>query len=186
MTQKSITARLIPVAAASLIVFGAVGCSSAVNSEQRPFAPSSATATAAATPSAPERKAAPPPQGGEEIYYRTMDPRDYEKLKSNRKVPATSETCISPSRKYSAQYDGTLVGFTLKPGLTSKLIKIGVRQDQPQTQSSYPNMPLVYKGWVHEAALFKFEQGQMNICLGKGPALDTFNKDIVSYSKLQK
>ncbi|MEY4575796.1 MAG: hypothetical protein RL701_499, partial [Pseudomonadota bacterium] len=46
-----------------------------------------------------------------EIYYRTMSKEHFKALKQTGRLPATGETFISPTRAFSARYDGVLVQF---------------------------------------------------------------------------
>ena len=48
------------------------------------------------------------------------------------------------------------------------------------TRTAYPNMSSVAKGWKEGNAFFKGEGSQINIGLGNGTALDTFNENIMS------
>jgi hypothetical protein len=47
-------------------------------------------------------------------------------------------------------------------------------------------MPISSKGWTLTSALFKGESGQINIGLGKGPALDMFNYYIKTFSEIKR
>ena len=53
-------------------------------------------------------------EGNAETYYRTMSEEDYNTLVKTKKLPATRETCISPTKGYSQKYDGVLVEFKVK------------------------------------------------------------------------
>jgi hypothetical protein len=46
-------------------------------------------------------------------------------------------------------------------------------------------MPLVSKGWNAVSAFFKAEGGQVNIGLGRGPALDIFNNAMTGFERLR-
>ncbi|MGP4101388.1 polymorphic toxin-type HINT domain-containing protein [Nonomuraea sp. KM90] len=48
-----------------------------------------------------------------ETYYRTMSDEHFETLQSTGRLPATSETFISPTQAFSEAYGGRLVEFTL-------------------------------------------------------------------------
>ena len=127
-----------------------------------------------------------------ETYYRTMSQADYDTLVKMGKLPATTETCISPTKEYAAQYDGVLVEFKVKPGTTQALEGIGVRNGSSMAAEAYPNMPKVSKGWNESNAFFKGEglsgnksigEPQINIGLGKGDALDIFNDNMISFGR---
>jgi RHS repeat-associated protein len=125
------------------------------------------------------------PLGLCETFYRTMSKEDYEELLKTGKVPATSETFISPTQGFSESYEGVLVKFTVKPGTTEALEGIGVRDNSRIARSEYPEMPPVASGWKEDKAFFKGEGNQVNIGLGKGTALDTFNQNIESHEKVR-
>jgi hypothetical protein len=48
-------------------------------------------------------------EGGTETFFRTMSQDHYEQLLNTGKLPATSETFISPSLEYAQQYNGVTV-----------------------------------------------------------------------------
>lgn len=130
-----------------------------------------------------------------ETFYRTMSKVDYETFIKTGKIPATGETFISPTKAYSAQYDGILVKFEVKVGTTQSLEAIGVRDISSITVAKYQNMPIVDKGWTQNNAFFKGEgiggnksisQPQINIGLGKGKALDIFNNNIVKFEEVPR
>jgi uncharacterized protein RhaS with RHS repeats len=125
------------------------------------------------------------PLGLCETFYRTMSKEDYEELLKTGKVPATSETFISPTQGFSESYDGVLVKFTVKPGTTEALEGIGVRDNSRIARSEYPEMPPVASGWKEDKAFFKGEGNQVNIGLGNGTALDTFNQNVESHEKVR-
>uniref|UniRef100_UPI0010F966D2 pre-toxin TG domain-containing protein n=1 Tax=Chitinivorax sp. B TaxID=2502235 RepID=UPI0010F966D2 len=120
-----------------------------------------------------------------ETFFRTMSPDHYERLMATGKLPATAETFISPTRAFSESYDGVLVQFNMKPGALSALESIGVRDTSALTKAMYSNMSLVSKGWPSSNAFFKAEGAQINIGLGGGAALDTFNVYIHSFSMVK-
>lgn len=121
-----------------------------------------------------------------EKYYRTMSKEDYDYLQLTGEIHPSNETFISPTKEYSQKYDGVLVEFTVNSGTTSSLADIGLKDDAPATNLAYPNMPFVkgVKGWTTNNALFKTENKQINIGLGKGKALEIFNINIIGYTKL--
>ncbi|MHB8065638.1 MAG: hypothetical protein ACYDG2_23970, partial [Ruminiclostridium sp.] len=116
---------------------------------------------------------------GTETFYRTMSKADYETFVKTGKVPATSETFISPTQSFSEGYNGVTVEFKVKAGTTNELASVGVRDSSGVVRDAYGNMPTVSKGWKPNNAYFKGEDGQINIGLGKGTALDIFNNSIV-------
>lgn len=133
---------------------------------------------------------------GNEIYYRTLAKKDYHYLLVTGKIPATSETFVSPSAAYSKQYDGVLVRFYVKPGTTSSLQEIGVVGNKA-TQILFPNMNRVNKGWTgNNQILYKIEAknnpainngyGVVNTGLGKTDGLKRFNNNIVKFEKVKK
>jgi RHS repeat-associated protein len=119
--------------------------------------------------------------GGNEVYYRAMSQAHYDELVRTGKLPATRETFISPTQGYSEDYDGVLVRFEVEPGTTAELEGMGVRDNSALAQAEYPDMPLVQRGWGQDSAFFKGEGDQINIGLGRGTALDTFNSKIVGF-----
>ncbi|MCW2943016.1 MAG: hypothetical protein JWN00_6001, partial [Actinomycetia bacterium] len=125
-----------------------------------------------------------------ETYYRGMSTDDYNQLVATGRLPSTSgETMISPTQGFSESYGDVLVKFALEPGTTDALSGIGVSDGTPNTVATYPDMPLVAKGWKTTNAYFKTEslkgpgwrEQQINIGLGSGPGLDIFNDGIVGF-----
>lgn len=120
--------------------------------------------------------------GTGETFYRRMSEGDAYQLILTGRVPATSETMITPSAQYANRYRGVLVRLTVRPGTTEQLSQIGVRDSSKATALAYPNMPLVGQdGWTSSSAYFKNERGQLNIGLGEGEALETFNDNLEIY-----
>ena len=68
-----------------------------------------------------------------------------------------------------------------------KLVKIGVRNDSGEkVMLNFSKMDRVKKGWTTNNALFNTEGEnynieQVNIELGKGKALETFNENIINF-----
>ncbi len=120
--------------------------------------------------------------GNHEVFYRTMSRAHARSLMTTGKVSATSETFISPSRAYSEAYDGALVELRVRPGTTEQLAALGVRDRSSLTAGTYPNMPVGRSGWPSTGAYFKAESGQINIGLGRGPALELFNQNMTGYN----
>ena len=130
-------------------------------------------------------------EDGYEVYYRTMSLENYKKFKETGKIPATGETFISPTQAYSEKYEGVLVKFKVESGTTDELLKIGVRNDSKTLKSEFPDLKPSSKGWTKDRAFFKEEPfdkntGQINIGLGKGEALDKFNKNIKEYEVIRE
>ncbi len=119
--------------------------------------------------------------GGAETFFRTMNEENLAELQATGRVPATSETFISPSAEFSSAYEGQMVQFSVRTGTTSSLTSMGVRDGSAAASSAFPNMPLVSRGWTSASAFFKGEGGVVNIGLGRGPALNTFNDSIVGW-----
>ncbi|ALF18504.1 hypothetical protein [Fusobacterium animalis] len=126
-----------------------------------------------------------------EVYYRAMSSEDFEIFQKTGKIPATGETFISPTQAYSEKYEGVLVKFKVESGTTDELLKIGVRNDSKTLKSEFPDLKPSSKGWTKDKAFFKEEPfdkntGQINIGLGKGEALDKFNKNIKEYEVIRE
>jgi hypothetical protein len=113
-----------------------------------------------------------------------MSKAHVEDLHATGRLPATAETFISPSAKFSSAYDGTMVEFTMRAGTTDALAGVGVRDASAVAAGAYPNMPLVSRGWTATSAFFKGEGGIINIGLGRGTALDIFNDAIQGFRVL--
>jgi len=126
---------------------------------------------------------------GTEVFYRTMSKSDAEALMAGKKLMATYETFISPSKAYASGFNGVLVKLVVKDGTTKSLAKIGVRDGSSLVRSLYPKMLHVtdVNRWTRNHAYFK-QEGQregfknlVNIGLGRGRALDIFNRNILSF-----
>lgn len=113
---------------------------------------------------------------GTETYYRGMSDEHAAQLASTGRVSATGETMVSPTKSFADSYGDTTVKVTVRRGTTDTLEGIGVRDSSALTATRYPDMPEVAKGWSASSAYFKGEGQQINIGLGRGPALDAFNK----------
>lgn len=124
--------------------------------------------------------------GDFETFYRTMSEAHYKVLTETGRLSATSETFISPTQGFSEDYQGVLVKFKMQPGTRSSLEQIGVRDASAATGAEYPDMPTVGKGWTRNNAFFKGEGADhINIGLGKGKALSTFNDNIAGFDKVK-
>ncbi len=122
--------------------------------------------------------------GKYEYFYRAMSRSHYESFLTTGRIPATTETFISPTQSFSTAYDGVMIKFQVREGTTASLGNIGVRAHGTRAAQSLPDMPLVKSGWGKKYALFKPEGEQINIGLGKGAALDIFNKSITGFEVL--
>jgi RHS repeat-associated protein len=125
-----------------------------------------------------------PVEGQHEYYYRAMSRADYETFLATGRMPGTTETFISPTLRFSQSYNGVLVKFQLAGGTTDALRAIGVRAHGRKSAALLPDLPTVRRGWGRRSALFKPEGSQVNIGLGTGPALNTFNNSIRGFEVL--
>lgn len=114
-----------------------------------------------------------------ETYYRTMSTGDFATFAKTGKIPATSETFISPTKAFSEAYDGVLIEIKVKSGTYEALKKIAVSDGSKLVKQTAGELPQVSSGWSQAKAFFKKEGNQVNIGLGKGEALKTFNSNIV-------
>jgi hypothetical protein len=122
-----------------------------------------------------------------ETFYRTMSQGDYQQFLSTRQIPATGETFVSPSVGFSQQYNGVTVQFNVQAGTSDALMGMGVRNSAAGFAGTvYEGLPTVSSGWTDTSAFFKWEGGTVNIGLGNGPALNTFNNNIVSFGLVPK
>ena len=121
-----------------------------------------------------------------ETLYRSMSDRHFAALNRTGMLSPTGETFTSPTQSFSEDYDGQLVKFNLAPGRLAALETAGVRDDSPATDNRYPSMPRVSAGWNRLSAFFKGKGPQINTGLGRGPALQIFNEEIVSYDHIQR
>lgn len=123
-----------------------------------------------------------------ETFYRTMSQADYDMLVATRNLPATSETFISPSLEYAQQYNGVTVQFNVQAGTQNALMGMGVRNSAGGfAGTAYEGLPTVQSGWTSSSAFFKWEGPDLiNIGLGRGPALNTFNNNIVNFNLIPK
>ncbi|WP_438618903.1 RHS repeat domain-containing protein [Oryzifoliimicrobium ureilyticus] len=123
---------------------------------------------------------------GSETYYRVMSPADFAELQKTNKLPATRETFIATDPGYYShkQYDGILVKFEARAGTRSKLYALSGRHGRDVSARAYPDLPLAQK-WTETGGMFKVERGFENIGLGRGPALETFNSNIIRYEPVK-
>ena len=128
--------------------------------------------------------------------YRTMSVEHFKILQKTRKVSATSETMISASAKYSSKYTGVLVEFEMKDGWYDELVSMGVQDDSKIVKDNCTCMSTVESGWSkNDQAYFKGETMNkkerdfdkvLNIGLGQGGALDSFNSNIASFKRIDQ
>ncbi|SFM67630.1 RHS repeat-associated core domain-containing protein [Chitinophaga sp. YR627] len=126
-----------------------------------------------------------------ETYYRSISNEHFAVLKATGKMPAGTETFISPTAAFSKGYEGVLLEFKLLPGTTAKLEAIGVRNAGNIINEAYPSMPIMKGRWRAAKSYFKQETNkyglkQINIGLGNGKALEIFNKNISSVQIIGK
>jgi hypothetical protein len=119
--------------------------------------------------------------GRYETLYRSMSPRHFAEFLRTGRMPGTKETFTSPTMSFSQSYRGIMVRFQLAPGTMDKLRSIGVRSHGRRTAEALADLPVVRRRWGRRNAQFKQEGDQINIGLGTGRALDTFNEGIVGY-----
>jgi len=125
-------------------------------------------------------------QEGIETFYRTMSQANFEQLLDTGEIPATGETFITESLERASMYNGVTVQFNVQPGTTDSLVSMGVRDNSNLVAATYGDLPAVESGWGATNAYFKGEDGLINIGLGQGPALQTFNGNIVSFQAVSK
>jgi LysM repeat protein len=122
---------------------------------------------------------------GNEVHYRSISTENLETLRVTGKLPATTETSLSPVPEYAQQYDGTMVRFTTKPGTSAQLQQIGIAANEPAA-GHFTGMPTTANNWTQNNARFKFESGQMTTQLGQGKALEIYNENMVNFKTLEK
>jgi filamentous hemagglutinin len=122
---------------------------------------------------------------GNEIHYRSMSERDFEKFRITGEMPSTGETSVSPMRDYAESYRGVTVRIATQPGTSERLQQIGVAANEPAA-AAFPEMPIEAPNWTQTSARFKFESGQMTTQLGRGDALKIYNDNIVSAKPIRQ
>lgn len=121
-----------------------------------------------AAPSAHFVIAAEAEGGGAETFFRTMSKEHAAELHSTGRLPATSETFISPSAEFSSAYEGQMVEFSVRPGTTRSLAGVGVRDSSAVTGAVFPDMPLVSSGWTSTSAFFRARAGSSTLAWDEG------------------
>jgi RHS repeat-associated protein len=120
-----------------------------------------------------------------DVLYRRMSEADIYHLSITNRLRASSETCLATEMEYSAtNYANYLVRFNLRQGTIGELGGIGGRHNSvPNSGNAWSSLPPLeyYRNWTLEKAMFKMEDNQLTIGLGKGKALELFNKRILSY-----
>ena len=120
-----------------------------------------------------------------QVFYRAMSAEHYAQLVETGQLAATGETFISPTLEFAQGYEGVVVQFTMKRGAQDAIRSLGVRDASLLTETSHGTMSLVEKGWAGSNAFFKAEQGQINIGLGNGKALETFNRYMEAFAPVK-
>ncbi len=120
-----------------------------------------------------------------EVFYRTMTKAHYDAIVAGTKLSASSETFTSPTQAYSEKYSGYLVKILVNTGTIDKLKAIGVGDGSADVKAKFGTLPLVASGWGTTKAYFKSELGQVNIGLGTGTALTTFNANFKQYQLIK-
>jgi hypothetical protein len=118
-----------------------------------------------------------------ETFFRTMSQANYEQLLTTGRIPATGETFISSSLQYAQKLNGVTVQFNVQAGTADTLLGMGVR-NAGLNSGAYGNLPLVQSGWSSSSAFFKLEGDVVNIGLGRGSALNTFNNNILNFTRV--
>lgn len=114
-----------------------------------------------------------------------MSVDDYNEFLRTGRMPATTETFISPTQAFSENYAGVLVRFQTKAGTYDKLKNVGFRAHGTKSANLFPELSPVKRGWGKRGAQFKPEGDQVNIGLGKGKALEIFNDNVVGFETLK-
>jgi large repetitive protein len=120
---------------------------------------------------------------GNQIFYRTMSPEQYEILMETGRLPATTETSISPVLSYSSKYDGLTVKFTVAPGTSEQLQEIGIAANPPAA-AQLPDLSTQTGPWMQTNVRFKVEGGQMTTQLGQGPGINIFNQNTIQFEQV--
>lgn len=120
-----------------------------------------------------------------EVFYRTMTKAHYDAIVAGNKLTASAETFTSPTQSYSEKYSGYLVKILVYLGTIDKLKVIGVSDGSADVKTKFGTMPVVANGWGTTKAFFKSELGQVNIGLGTGTALTTFNANFKQYQLIK-
>ena len=123
--------------------------------------------------------------GETKTFYRTMALEHYDELLLTGKIPASTETFISPSLAYAQKFSGVNVQLTVNASTIDSLLDIGVRNAAVGGEI-YGSLPLVQSGWTSSNAFFKYENNVINIGLGNGKALDIFNHNLIDFKKVSK
>jgi hypothetical protein len=101
------------------------------------------------------KKLAPTAETAPETFFRTMSKSNFNQLQATGRVPATSETFISPSQEYAQGYDGVTARFSVRAGTQDALAGVGVRDASAAASAAYPDMPLVSSGWTSTSAFLQ-------------------------------
>ena len=121
------------------------------------------------------------------MNYRTISSEHYEELLKTNRVLGTGESTTSPTLDFSEKYEDYLIQFKVKRGTIKQLEKIGVAaRNHREILRLYPSLGKDIAPWSEESARFKLERNQVNICLGKGRALELFNDNIIEFKLVRK
>lgn len=112
-----------------------------------------------------------------------MSPEQYEILMETGRLPATTETSISPVLSYSSKYDGLTVKFTVAPGTSEQLQEIGIAANPPAA-AQLPELSTQTGPWMQTNVRFKVEGGQMTTQLGQGPGINIFNQNTIQFEQV--
>jgi hypothetical protein len=121
---------------------------------------------------------------GNQLFYKTMSPEQYEVLMETGRLAPTTETSISPVLSYSSTYDGITVKFTVQPGTSESLQEIGIAANRPAS-IELPELSTRTGPWMQTNVRFKVEGGQMTTQLGQRPGIDIFNGNIIQFERVR-
>ncbi len=121
---------------------------------------------------------------GNQIYYRTMSPEQYQILMETGRLPPTTETSISPVLSYSSKYNGVTVKFTVAPKTSERLQEIGIAANPPAA-TQLPDLSTQTGPWMQTNVRFKIEGGQMTTQLGQGAGINIFNRNIIQFERVR-
>jgi hypothetical protein len=122
-----------------------------------------------------------------EVFYRTISQEDYNKLMQTGRMPATTETSTSPTQAFSESYQGVLVKYYVQHGTIDKLTEFGTTDGHEVVREQFGELVKLPAGtgWIDDYARFKYEKGQVNIQLGRGPGIDIFNANLIAFERVR-
>ncbi len=122
-----------------------------------------------------------------EVFYITTSKEHYEELVKTNRIPRTRETTTSSTMLFSESYEGVLVQFKVKRGTIRNLEEIGIAErNHVGILVQHPLLKADKSPWLLENARFKLENGQVNIALGRGKALEIVNDNILEYKFIKQ